>query len=474
MRKRSITGPLLLLLIGALFLWRNLNPDAPVFDLISQYWPFVLIAWGLIRLVELLIWRQAWRGSFTGGEVVLVVFICLAGAGISAAHQHGFRINAGGVDWWGRQFDYSISAQASATGMKRIIFDNPRGNIRVTGGDGDQVTVAGHQTIRAVSKQVADRAHEATPVEIVAEGDRLMVRTNQDRARDNLRVADDLEVTVPRAFAVESRGRTGDYDISGVAGDVELAGERGDVRIARVDGNVRVEIDRSDLVHATDVKGNVEVRGRGADLDLENIAGQVTVNGAYSGTLDFKNLAKPLQLDGRNTELRAEAVPGSISMNLGGVTAKNLVGPVRLVTRSRDVRLEQFTKSLELESELGDVELTLNSAPLPSIEARSSGGSIEVVLPDKAPFQLSATSDRGEAVNDYGPQVERTTDGRAGTLKKTGEGPLIHLSTDRGTVAVRKAGTPRSTALPPAQPDRGPDRRPSPPRPPRPPSGTDF
>ena len=42
----------LLLAIGALFLWRNLHPEAPVFDMLAQYWPFVLIAWGLLRLIE--------------------------------------------------------------------------------------------------------------------------------------------------------------------------------------------------------------------------------------------------------------------------------------------------------------------------------------------------------------------------------------------------------------------------------------
>jgi hypothetical protein len=30
--RRSFSGPLLLLGIGGLFLWRNLHPEAPVFD----------------------------------------------------------------------------------------------------------------------------------------------------------------------------------------------------------------------------------------------------------------------------------------------------------------------------------------------------------------------------------------------------------------------------------------------------------
>ena len=72
MRRRSITGPLLLLLIGSLFLWRNLHPETPVFDLLSMYWPFLLILWGVMRLVEVIISPQRRSPSFTGGEVVLV------------------------------------------------------------------------------------------------------------------------------------------------------------------------------------------------------------------------------------------------------------------------------------------------------------------------------------------------------------------------------------------------------------------
>ena len=75
-------------------------------------------------------------------------------------------------------------------------------------------------------------------------------------------------------------------------------------------GNARLEIGRSELIRASDVKGKLELQGNGADVDLENIAGQVTVNGSYRGTLEFKNLAKPLVFEGsRNTELHVQAVP---------------------------------------------------------------------------------------------------------------------------------------------------------------------
>ena len=178
-------------------------------------------------------------------------------------------------------------------------------------------------------------------------------------------------------------------------------------------------------------------------MELENIGGQVTINGAFNGTLDFKKLAKPLQFEGaRNTELSVQAVPGRINMDLGEFNGTDLVGPIRLVGNSRDIRMEQFTQSLELENERGDVELHPGRLPVPSIEARTGSGRFELVLPEKATFQLDATAERGEAMNDFGAQIQKESDGRSATLKgKVGEGPMLHITSTRGSISVRKEGS---------------------------------
>ncbi len=466
MRRRSITGPLLLLVIGGLFLWRNLHPETPIFDLASQYWPFLLIAWGMLRLIEVVVSPERRGPAFSGGEVVLVVLICVVGSGMWEGRQHGIRFNPGGLDMFGETFDYPVSAQAAAAGATRITFENPRGAIRVTGGDTQDVVVSGHKIIRAWSRGDADRSNENTPVEIVPQGDRLLIRSNQDRAPDNQRVSDDLEVTVPRGMAVEARGRSGDFEVSDIKGDVEVVTDRADVRLARIGGNARLEVGRSEVVRAIDIAGKVDLQGRGSDVELENVQGQVTINGSYVGTLDFKNLAKPLQFEGaRNTELHVQAIPGRMSMDLSEVTGSGITGPMRLVTRSRDVKLDQFTQSLELETERGDVQLQ-PSMPVAAIEARSAMGRIELVLPDKASFDLQATAEHGEAINDFGSAIQKETEGRTNTLKgRVGDGPTIRLTATRGSVSVRKEGTLPSEIPPPA---RG--KLPRPPRPPQPPS----
>ena len=449
--KRSFTGPMLLLLVGSLFLWHNLHPEAPIFDTVARFWPFVLIAWGLIRLVEVSIWRrERVRGGFSGGEVVLIILICVAGSGIWAAREHGARFMVGGIDLWGQEFDYPVSATVSAAGMKRIVFENPRGFIKVTGSDTKDVTITGHKTIKALNRDDANRIHADTPVEIIPQGDRLMVRTNQDRVHRNERITDDIEITLPRGLSVESRGGTGDHEATDIDGDLEI-NCRGNVRINRIGGNVRMDVGKSDQIRVADVKGRVDVQsGRANDLEIENIGGQVTIGGTFTGTLDFKNLAKPLQFTGsRGTELSAQAIPGHINMDLGEFTARDVVGPMRLVTSRRDIKVRQVTQSLEVETETGDIEITPGKLPLPTIEARSGSGRIELLLPEKAAFQLEATAERGDALNDFGPPIVKENEGRTATLKgKVGDGPMIKLTARRGYISVRKEGTLPSEVLP--------------------------
>jgi len=442
--RRSFTGPVLLLTIGCLFLWHNLHPDARIFDAVSRYWPFLLIAWGLIRLIEVSIWRDPnVRRGFSGGEVVLIILICLVGTGLWGVREHAPRFVMGGLEFWGSQYDYPVSATASGAGMKRIVFENPRGFIKVIGSDTKDVSITGHKTIRAFAKEDADRTDGDTAVEIVPQGDRLMVRTNQDRVRNNQRITDDLEITLPRGMSVESRSSSGDHEISDIDGDVEINTGRGDVHLTRIGGSARMDVGRSELIRIMDVKGRVDVQGRGNDLEMENIAGQVTVGGTFGGTVDLKNLAKPLQLEGqRGTELSAQAVPGRINMDLREFNARDVIGPMRLITRARDIKVEQVTHSLEVATERGDIELTPGKLPLPSIDARSGSGKVDLLLPDKATFQLDATAQRGDAVNDYGPSIQRETEGRSATLKgKVGDGPMIKLNARQGSISVRKEGT---------------------------------
>src|SRR5208283_1148406 len=463
MRPRSITGPLILLIIGGLFLWRNFHPEAPIYEIMALYWPFLLILWGVLRLIEVSWPGSSWRSGFSGGEVVLVVLVCIAGTAMWAGYRNGIHWSGEGLNVFGNEYDYPVSAKAPAAGMKRIVFDIARGNIKVTGTDGQEVVVSGNKTIRSFARDDADRINNNTPLEVVPEGDHLLVSANRSQGYDNQRVSDDIEVTVPRAMTILARNRHGDFEVGDVDGDIDVGGAHGDVRLSRLGGNARVEVSHSDSIRAVDVKGRIDVQGEGSDLSLENVQGQVTISGAFTGTVDFKNLAKPLEFEGaRNTQLHVEALPGNISMDMGEFTGNGLVGPVRLITRSRDIKIGRFSQAMTIETEHGNIELD-PGMPVPANEARSGAGNIELTLPEKAAFRLDATAERGDATNDFGPQIQKESSGRSATLKgKVGDGPAIRLTASRVEVEVRKGDEsvrpPDAPAAPsaPPQPPKAP------------------
>jgi hypothetical protein len=475
MRRTSVVGPLLLILIGGLFLANNLRPDLPLLEILGRYWPVLLIAWGALRLLEILYWAMRSRplpaAGVSGGEWALIVLIAIVGSGLYLTHRvvsrwpQG-RITMRGIEIFGDSYDFPLAAQRAAGKTPRVVIENLRGNARVVGADTEEVRVSGRKTIRAFQQGDANTANQQSPLEILAQGDRIVVRTNQERASGDQRISADLEITVPRGAFVEARGRYGDFDISEISGGVDVDSDNAGVRLNNIGGNARVDLRRSDVIRAINVKGAVDIKGgRGQEVELENIEGQVTVNGSFSGDLQFRNLARSLRFESSQTSLAAEKVPGQIRVALGQITAENVGGPMRLSTRSRDLVIGDVSQSLEIVLERGDIDVRPARTPLPKMDIETRSGNILLALPDGAKFELTAVAKRGGVENEYGDPLRvvaesgRDRDHAATLAGVVGQGPRIKLTTGRGTLTVRKASG-SETGL----------RTPPPPAPPKPPA----
>jgi DUF4097 and DUF4098 domain-containing protein YvlB len=476
MRRGSLIGPMLLILIGALFLINNLRPELPILQMIGDYWPFVLIGWGVLRLLEITWWylsgREVPGNGVSGGEWGLVIFLCIFGTALFYGHRyaerwpHG-RIMTGGLEMLGESFDFQLAEQKRAVGKTpRILIENLRGNARVTGADTEELKVAGRTTVRAFQRTDAERVYKEAPLEVVTQGDLIVVRTNQDRPSGPQRISSDLEITVPKGSIIKTRGRVGDFDITEVA-SVEVDSDNAGVRVNNIAGDVRVELRKSDIIRATNVKGNVDLKGSGWDVELENIAGQASVNGSYSGELTFRNLAKPLRFESRQTELRVEKITGQLRMGRGDLSAHGVDGPVVLKGGSRDIDFSDFTQSLEISVDRGDIELRPGKLPMAKIDARTRSGNIHFAAPPAAKFQMRASTNRGDIDNEFGAPLEISPEGRGKRLTGVvgGGGPEVQLTCDRGSVTVRKASS-EAAPLPPEAPGT--------PKPPAPPKSTSL
>jgi DUF4097 and DUF4098 domain-containing protein YvlB len=450
MRPRgSIAGPLVLITIGVLFLMHTIWPEFSVGDIISRYWPFLLIAWGVLQLIEVTIRfsrnTPIPTSGVSGGGWFLVAIICIAGLGFFEVHRpDNWWRRAGidkGVEMFGDAHDYEVAVITKAAGKNpKIIIENFRGDAKITGADVTEVSVTGHKTIRALDEGEANRADAATPLEVVNDGNNIIIRCNQSNAKGRTRIATDLDITVPRGSAIEANGRQGDFQINSVTGNVDIVSESAGVRIQDVDGSVKVDTRGSDIVRCTNVKGTVDLKGRGTDVELEKIGGQVSVLGTYSGTVSMRDLAKPLRLEGMQTDLSVQKLPGQIRMERGTFSGENLEGPIQLTTKSTDVEINGFTDSLQLEVDKGDIDLRPSRLPLAKMNVRTRSGNIEMAMPESAKFDLKAATDHGDIENEFGEPLKQASYGNGAKLEgMVGTGPNLSLVTERGTITVRKA-----------------------------------
>jgi DUF4097 and DUF4098 domain-containing protein YvlB len=453
LRPRSITGPLILIAIGVLFLLHNLRPDLSLFSFFANYWPFLLIGAGVIGLIEVLF--HASRGTaapprpISGGAVFWILILCLFAAFLNRHRTFDFRgfrgFNDGEITIFGSDYEYDVNAadfaRVSTQGVTGIVLDNLRGDISIKGVDRDAVSVTGRKTIRAFNRSEADRRNQQTHVRLDREGDLLILRSDGPAGPIAGQISTDLDITVPRGVRVEkrTRDRVGDLMIDGIDGSVDVSGGRGDVHLNHIGNNVRIESTRGGDIRVENLKGDLDLTGRGGDVQLTNIAGLVTINGEFSGNLEFRALAAPLRFQSLRTQFSVEAIPGEITLDLGDLRMSNVVGPVRFTTGTRDVQAADVSNALELTVERGDIDIRASKNPPPKIDAHSRNGDITVTLPDNAAFQLSGSTQQGEVENEFGGALRTSSDGRrASVTGQTGNGPQITLTTNRGTVFVKK------------------------------------
>ena len=158
--RRSIAGPLILILIGMVFLLSNLGVIHrwALWHWFGHWWPVLLIIWGVIALIEhSSAHRMGYRTRHLGAGGILLL-ILLVSLGVSAHYSSD-------VDWGGvrdqlqmdddlgglfgsaHTFDDTLEQSFPAHGSLRLVSD--RGAVSITPSDGDTIRVVVHKKLYA-------------------------------------------------------------------------------------------------------------------------------------------------------------------------------------------------------------------------------------------------------------------------------------------------------------------------------------
>jgi DUF4097 and DUF4098 domain-containing protein YvlB len=461
-RRRSLTGPFILIIVGVVFLLANLGvvSHQRLGLLFAHYWPVLLILWGLIKLFE---YSQAKRDNqpapgIGGGGILLMIFLVIFG--LMATHAANFhwdelrdQIDLGNSDidipGFGKTFNYDDQLAQALPAGSAVKIVNDRGAVNVSVSNDDQLRVAVRKKIRADEQKDADYWNAGTKPQINVSGNLVTINANTMGAGDHPVIAD-LDVSIPRKAALTVASKRGDVSVMGRDASVDISNQKGDVSVEDVTGNVNLNLDRSSA-RVTNIAGDVSVDGHSNEVSLNDIKGFARLNGEFAESLKLSKIGKTVTFKSSRTDLEFAKLDGDLDLDQGDLRAKDLAGPLRLVTRSKDINLEGVSGDARVENENGSIDFQLASAGNVQIDNRS--GDIKVMVPDKVGFKVDARSRGGEVQTDF-DKLKIENGDSSGTLSGTiGSGiARLVLNNEHGTIELRKSDEVPSPPDVPATP----------------------
>ena len=463
---RSIAGPVVLILLGVVFLmgtmgvlnWHSL------FHLFARYWGALLVLWGVLKLIEYEQAKRAGqpaRGIGVGG-VFLMLF--LIGAGLTATqiaqvdwnsvreHTH-FGDNE---DWdnffGGPTFNFSdeLSQDIPAGSTLRVTDDH--GTITVNVADGKTMKVSLRKTVRAEEQKDADSYNSKTKPQLTVVDKVVTLNANTQGGGDK-GVTTDMDIFVPANTTLAITSSRGNVTIAGMAADVEVNHHRGEVNINNQTGNVLLNLDGS-AVRLGQVKGDVTIQGKVNEVAVEDVDGAVHMNGEFWESTRLVRISKTVSFRSSRTDMEFSRLDGRLDLDSGDLRADSLAGPMRLKTRSKDVSLEGLSGDLRLEDSNGTVAVGLYKPGNIQIDNRK--GDVQVTIPPNTAIKVEARTHEGEIESDFD---EIKVDSRNRESSASGSigsnGPPLKLNCEKGDIEIRKgavAVVPPAPPTPPATP----------------------
>ncbi len=448
--RRSLTGPLILIVIGMVFLLRNLGVHLPVWHFFGRFWPLLIILWGVIALVEhFAALKHGYRTrGLGGGGIFLLILIVIFG--LAAHHSSDVNWDAmrdqiqigdddfGGMFGTAYTFDDTLEQAFPAKGSLKIVCD--RGAINVTPSEDNTLRVVVHKKLYAKSQEDGNKFNEGSKPQITVTGMSVVLNANTNGAGDH-GVQADMDIFVPKDAAVEIASKRGDVNVHDRAAPLKITVQRGDVALDSIDGSVELNVDKGS-VRAQKIQGPTSIAGRVDDVTLDTINGSVQLNGDFFNDIRLSKITGKVEFKSARSDITLAAVPGDLEISGDALRATDVNGPMRMVTRSKEIHLEGVTGDLEVENSNGDIEIhPAGKMPMGKMTITGKHGDITLVLPPNAGFQVDATTRKGDITSDFGAvKVDNSTNGGASRATgSVGNGAAkLQINADTGDIRINK------------------------------------
>jgi len=445
--RRSLAGPLIVIVIGLVFLLRNFGVHIPVWHFFGRFWPVLIILWGVIALIEhFTALKHGYQTRHLGGGgIVLLILIVIVGLGAHHSEDvnwEGMRDqmqiddDLGGMFGTAFTFDDTLEQQFPTNGSLRVVSD--RGAINVNPSDGNTIRVVVHKKLYAKNQDDANKFNEGSKPQVTMNGTSVLLNANTNGAGDHA-VQADMDIFVPRGATVDVASKRGDVSISDRKADVKLTLQKGDITLNEITGNAKMSMDKGSI-RASNVTGDVEIEGRVDNVTVEDVRGAVRLNGDFFNDIRLSKITKTVEFKSARSDISLASVPGDLEISGDSLRATDVSGPMRFVTRSKDIHLEGVTGEVQVENANGDIEVhPADKLPIGKMMLTGKHGDITVVLPANAGFQIDATTRKGDITSDFSPLRTEETNGSSHTTGTIGNGATrLQINADTGDIRINR------------------------------------
>jgi DUF4097 and DUF4098 domain-containing protein YvlB len=461
-RRRSFAGPLVLIILGLVFLLGNLHLLAweRLGTLFAHYWPLLLILWGVIKLIE---YQQAQRDGVPtrgigAGGVFLVIAIVVCGLIATGVTPHlgelreHIQLDDSDLDnIFGETFSFDDHLeQEIPESITSLRVNNDHGAVRVTSSDDNKITVAVRKRVGADNQKDADKYNAQTKPAITSTGGLLTLDARAQAAGDHS-VQTDFDISIPRKMALQVTSRRGEVSVTGRDGEIEINNQHGDVSVEEVTGNVKLSLEKSSA-KVEQITGDVHIDGRLNEVSVTDVKGAAQFDGEFQESVKLARITKSVAFKSSRTDLEFSRIDGDLDLDSDDLHADQITGPVHLITRSKQIRLEDVSGDVRVQDENGGVEVSMRS--LGNVQIDNRDGDINLTVPDKAGFHLDARTRDGEIQSDFPELKIDNNDHEAKATGSVGNGSShIVLNNQHEGIEIRKTSTkPPTPATPPTPP----------------------
>jgi len=275
-----------------------------------------------------------------------------------------------------------VDVQPAGAPFKQLAIENPLGDVRVEGHDGDSIIIETHK--RAPSDEALDRLR----VSLVPNNDgTVRITTAADKSEGGTvtksAVGIDLVIRAPRSARVDAIVGTGTLDVLNMDGGGELESASGEITVRNVQGDMYTH-SVSGHLSLTQVFGSLDASTVSSDLDLDSIQGQKLTASASKGRIAGRRVrARDIELTTTqgNIQLEAEASLKSriyISSLKGDIDIK-LRRAGALVVRGRGTKVDLGTVAQHLPNGWAQVAIGQGQDPA-IVELRSTYGIVRFAI----------------------------------------------------------------------------------------------